>query len=180
MIDDTASLSLAALKSRIRRIANERNIGCILIDYLGLIDTGTGDSNMAYAIGRISRALKVLAKEMDIPVLLLVQLSRKVEEREDHHPQLADLRDSGSIEQDADVVMMIYREEVYKPEANNHGKAEILLRKVRQGETGTVRCTFSGEFQKFEEDTSTPADKTKAYNAAQDKKFARQESKVKY
>ena len=180
VIDDTASLSLPALKSRIRRIANERNVGCILVDYLGLIDAGTGDSNMAYAIGRISRALKVLAKEMDIPVLLLVQLSRKVEEREDHHPQLADLRDSGSIEQDADVVMMIYREEVYKPEANNHGKAEILLRKVRQGETGTVPCTFSGEFQKFEEDTSAPADKTKAYNAAQDKKFARQESKVKY
>jgi len=180
VIDDTASLSLAALKSRIRRIANERSVGCILVDYLGLIDTGTGDSNMAYAIGRISRALKVLAKEMDIPVLLLVQLSRKVEEREDHHPQLADLRDSGSIEQDADVVMMIYREEVYKPEANNHGRAEILLRKVRQGETGTVPCTFSGEFQKFEEDTSAPADRTKEYNKAQDKKFARQESKVKY
>lgn len=180
VIDDTASLSLAALKSRIRRIANERNVGCILVDYLGLIDTGTGDSNMAYAIGRISRALKVLAKEMDIPVLLLVQLSRKVEEREDHHPQLADLRDSGSIEQDADVVMMIYREEVYRPEANNHGRAEILLRKVRQGETGTVPCTFSGEFQKFEEDASAPADRTKEYNKSQDKKFARQESKVQY
>ena len=180
VIDDTASLSLAALKSRIRRIANERNIGCILVDYLGLIDTGTGDSNMAYAIGRISRALKVLAKEMDIPVLLLVQLSRKVEEREDHHPQLADLRDSGSIEQDADVVMMIYREEVYRPEANNHGKAEILLRKVRQGEIGTVPCTFSGEYQRFEEDASAPADRTKEYNKAQDKKFAGQESKVKY
>ena len=180
VIDDTASLSLAALKSRIRRIANERNVGCILVDYLGLIDTGTGDSNMAYAIGRISRALKVLAKEMDIPVLLLVQLSRKVEEREDHHPQLADLRDSGSIEQDADVVMMIYREEVYRPEANNHGRAEILLRKVRQGETGTVPCTFSGEFQRFEEDASAPADRTKEYNKSQDKKFARQESKVKY
>ena len=180
VIDDTASLSLAALKSRIRRIANERNVGCILVDYLGLIDTGTGDSNMAYAIGRISRALKVLAKEMDIPVLLLVQLSRKVEEREDHHPQLADLRDSGSIEQDADVVMMIYREEVYRPEANNHGRAEIILRKVRQGQTGTVPCTFSGEFQRFEEDASAPADRTKEYNKAQDKKFARQESKVKY
>ena len=180
VIDDTASLSLAALKSRIRRIANERNVGCILVDYLGLIDTGTGDSNMAYAIGRISRALKVLAKEMDIPILLLVQLSRKVEEREDHHPQLADLRDSGSIEQDADVVMMIYREEVYRPEANNHGRAEILLRKVRQGETGTVPCTFSGEFQRFEEDASAPADRTKEYNKSQDKKFARQESKVKY
>ena len=180
VIDDTASLSLAALKSRIRRIANERNVGCILVDYLGLIDTGTGDSNMAYAIGRISRALKVLAKEMDIPVLLLVQLSRKVEEREDHHPQLADLRDSGSIEQDADVVMMIYREEVYRPEANNHGRAEILLRKVRQGETGTVPCTFSGEFQRFEEDASAPADRTKEYNKAQNKKFAGQESKVKY
>lgn len=180
VIDDTASLSLAALKSRIRRIANERNVGCILVDYLGLIDAGTGDSNMAYAIGRISRALKVLAKEMDIPILLLVQLSRKVEEREDHHPQLADLRDSGSIEQDADVVMMIYREEVYRPEANNHGRAEILLRKVRQGETGTVPCTFSGEFQRFEEDASAPADRTKEYNKSQDKKFAGQESKVKY
>ena len=180
VIDDTASLSLAALKSRIRRIANERNVGCILVDYLGLIDAGTGDSNMAYAIGRISRALKVLAKEMDIPVLLLVQLSRKVEEREDHHPQLADLRDSGSIEQDADVVMMIYREEVYRPEANNHGRAEILLRKVRQGETGTVPCTFSGEFQRFEEDASAPADRTNEYNKSQDKKFAGQESKVKY
>ena len=121
-----------------------------------------------------------MAKEMDIPVILLCQLNREVEGREDHRPQLADLRDSGSIEQDADVVMMIYREEVYRPEANNHGKAEILLRKVRQGETGTVPCTFSGEFQRFEEDTSAPADKTKAYNAAQDKKFARQESKVKY
>lgn len=180
VIDDTASLSLAALKSRIRRIANERNVGCILVDYLGLIDTGTGDSNMAYAIGRISRALKVLAKEMDIPILLLVQLSRKVEEREDHHPQLADLRDSGSIEQDADVVMMIYREEVYRPEANNHGRAEIILRKVRQGQTGTVPCTFSGEFQRFEEDASAPADRTKEYNKSQDEKFAGQESKVKY
>ena len=121
-----------------------------------------------------------MGKEMDIPILLLVQLSRKVAEREDHPPQLADLRDSGSIEQGADVVMMIYREEVYRPEANNRGRAEILLRKVRQGETGTVRCTFSGEFQRFKEDASAPADKTKAYNAAQDKKFAGQESKVKY
>ena len=180
VIDDTASLSLAALKSRIRRIANERNIGCILIDYLGLIDKDTRFTSTAYAVGEISRALKVMAKEMDIPVILLCQLNREVEGREDHRPQLADLRDSGSIEQDADVVMMIYREEVYKPEANNRGKAEILLRKVRQGEIGTVRCTFSGEFQKFEEDTSAPADRTKEYNKAQDKKFARQESKVKY
>ena len=180
VIDDTASLSLAALKSRIRRIANERNIGCILIDYLGLIDKDTRFTSTAYAVGEISRALKVMAKEMDIPVILLCQLNREVEGREDHRPQLADLRDSGSIEQDADVVMMIYREEVYKPEANNHGKAEILLRKVRQGETGTVPCTFSGEFQRFEEDTSAPADRTKEYNKAQDKKFARQESKVKY
>ena len=121
-----------------------------------------------------------MAKEMDIPVILLCQLNREVEGREDHRPQLADLRDSGSIEQDADVVMMIYREEVYKPEANNHGRAEILLRKVRQGETGTVPCTFSGEFQRFEEDASAPADRTKEYNAAQDKKFAGQESKVQY
>lgn len=180
VIDDTASLSLAALKSRIRRIANERNIGCILVDYLGLIDKDTRFTSTAYAVGEISRALKVMAKEMDIPVILLCQLNREVEGREDHRPQLADLRDSGSIEQDADVVMMIYREEVYRPEANNRGRAEILLRKVRQGETGTVRCTFSGEFQRFEEDASAPADKTKAYNAAQDKKFARQESKVKY
>ena len=180
VIDDTASLSLAALKSRIRRIANERNIGCILIDYLGLIDKDTRFTSTAYAVGEISRALKVMAKEMDIPVILLCQLNREVEGREDHRPQLADLRDSGSIEQDADVVMMIYREEVYRPEANNHGRAEILLRKVRQGETGTVRCTFSGEFQKFEEDTSAPADRTKEYNKSQDKKFARQESKVQY
>ena len=180
VIDDTASLSLAALKSRIRRIANERNVGCILIDYLGLIDKDTRFTSTAYAVGEISRALKVMAKEMDIPVILLCQLNREVEGREDHRPQLADLRDSGSIEQDADVVMMIYREEVYKPEANNHGRAEILLRKVRQGEIGTVRCAFSGEFQKFEEDTSAPADRTKEYNKAQDKKFARQESKVKY
>ena len=180
VIDDTASLSLPALKSRIRRIANERNIGCILIDYLGLIDKDTRFTSTAYAVGEISRALKVMAKEMDIPVILLCQLNREVEGRENHRPQLADLRDSGSIEQDADVVMMIYREEVYKPEANNRGKAEILLRKVRQGETGTVPCTFSGEFQRFEEDKTAPADKTKAYNAAQDKKFARQESKVKY
>lgn len=180
VIDDTASLGLPALKSRIRRIANERNIGCILIDYLGLIDKDARFTSTAYAVGEISRALKVMAKEMDIPVILLCQLNREVEGRGDHRPQLADLRDSGSIEQDADVVMMIYREEVYRPEANNRGRAEILLRKVRQGETGTVPCTFSGEFQKFEEDTSTPADKTKAYNAAQDKKFARQESKVQY
>ena len=180
VIDDTASLSLAALKSRIRRIANERNIGCILIDYLGLIDKDTRFTSTAYAVGEISRALKVMAKEMDIPVILLCQLNREVEGREDHRPQLADLRDSGSIEQDADVVMMIYREEVYRPEANNHGRAEILLRKVRQGETGTVRCTFSGEFQRFEEDTSAPADRTKEYNKSQDKKFARQESKVQY
>ena len=176
-IDDTPALSVAALRTRARRLKRQQGLGLIIVDYLQLMrpsSTGRGQENRVQEISEITRGLKAIAKELNVPVLALSQLSRAVEQREDKRPQLADLRESGSIEQDADVVMFIFREEYYlwrsepTPQAGEddkkfndkhekwkerctatEGLAEIIIAKQRHGPIGTVRLTFEGETTKF-------------------------------
>jgi replicative DNA helicase len=181
-IDDTPALSIAALRTRARRLKRTHGLGLLIIDYLQLLNPSgkTRQENRVQEVSEITRGLKTLAKELDVPVLALSQLSRAVEQREDKRPQLADLRESGSIEQDADVVMFIYRDEYYlmreEPkrrdnETNEHfnqrfedwrqrceqnyGKAEVIVAKQRHGPTGIVRLAFEGQFTKFD---NLPAD----------------------
>jgi replicative DNA helicase len=176
-IDDTPALSIAALRTRARRLKRTHGLGLLIIDYLQLLNPSgkTRQENRVQEVSEITRGLKTLAKELDVPVLALSQLSRAVEQREDKRPQLADLRESGSIEQDADVVMFIYRDEYYlmreEPkrrdnETNDHfnqrfedwrqrceqnyGKAEVIVAKQRHGPTGIVRLAFEGQFTKFD------------------------------
>ena len=177
-IDDTPGLTIAALRTRARRLKRQKGIGMIVVDYLQLLQgTGRGNDNRVQEISEISRGLKQLAKELDVPVIGLSQLSRQVEQREDKRPQLSDLRESGSIEQDADIVLFIYREDYYvkgvevemptpdeaasNPERRQKyedwdakyqavkGKAEIIVAKQRHGSTGIVRVRFDGRITKF-------------------------------
>jgi replicative DNA helicase len=181
-IDDTPALSIAALRTRARRLKRTHGLGLIIVDYLQLLAPSgkTRQENRVQEVSEITRGLKTLAKELDVPVVALSQLSRAVEQREDKRPQLADLRESGSIEQDADVVMFIYRDDYYlmreEPkrrdnETNDHfnqrtedwkqrceqnyGKAEVIVAKQRHGPTGIVRLAFEGQFTKFD---NLPAD----------------------
>jgi len=174
-IDDTPGLTIAALRTRARRMKRQKNIGVVVVDYLQLLQgTGrNGAENRVQEISEISRGLKQLAKEIDVPVIALSQLSRQVEQREDKRPQLSDLRESGSIEQDADIVLFIYREDYYlkavepdMPTPNETeklakydewnakyaaaaGKAEVIVAKQRHGSTGIVRVRFDGRTTKF-------------------------------
>jgi len=150
MIDDSASLSLMEIRAKCRRLKAEKQLGLVIIDYLQLIRPGHAAENRVQEIGQITRGLKALAKELSLPVIALSQLSRAVETRDKSgRPQLSDLRESGSIEQDADVVMFVYREEVYKPDTAEKGKALILLAKQRNGPTGDIPLTFLRESTKF-------------------------------
>jgi replicative DNA helicase len=171
-IDDTPGLTIAALRARARRLKRQKSIGMVIIDYLQLLQgSGRGSSadNRVQEISEISRGLKQLAKELDVPVMALSQLSRAVEQREDKRPQLSDLRESGSIEQDADIVLFIYREDYYlaakqpgddHPEfaawqeemARAYGKAEVIVAKQRHGSTGKVRLKFDSKITKFTDD----------------------------
>ena len=164
-IDDTAAIPIAQLAARARRLKRTHGLDLLIVDYLQLV-RGTSD-NRVQEIGEISMGLKAIAKELDIPVLALSQLSRQVESRDDKRPQLSDLRESGSIEQDADVVMFVYRGEYYKerekPDDNNaeamatwmeemerlHGKAEVIIGKQRHGPIGTVELSFEPQFTRF-------------------------------
>ncbi|MBS0520072.1 MAG: replicative DNA helicase [Proteobacteria bacterium] len=175
-IDDTPALSIAALRTRARRLKRTHGLGLIIVDYLQLLAPSgrSRQENRVQEVSEITRGLKTLAKELDVPVLALSQLSRAVEQREDKRPQLADLRESGSIEQDADVVMFVYRDEYYlmrdepqrRAEENDqrfnerhdawrqrceqqYGKAEVIVAKQRHGPTGIVRLSFEGQFTKF-------------------------------
>jgi replicative DNA helicase len=174
-IDDTPALTIAALRTRARRLKRQRQIGMVVVDYLQLLQgTGKsgGDQNRVQEISEISRGLKTLAKELQVPVIALSQLSRQVESREDKRPQLSDLRESGSIEQDADVVMFIYREDYYlankEPREGGedaksqdayqewqrqmqevYGQAELIVAKQRHGATGKVRLRFDARITKF-------------------------------
>ncbi|MCJ7772811.1 MAG: replicative DNA helicase [Desulfobacterales bacterium] len=151
-IDDSPSITALELRAKARRLKMEKDIGLIIIDYLQLMKTRGFAERRDLEISEISRSLKALAKELDIPVVALSQLNRKLEERSDKRPQLSDLRESGALEQDSDVVMFIYREDEYNKDENNpkKGTAEILLKKQRNGPTGMARLTFLADCTCFE------------------------------
>ncbi|MBI5447749.1 MAG: replicative DNA helicase [Gammaproteobacteria bacterium] len=151
-IDDTPSLSPAELRVRARRIAKEHGqLGLIAIDYLQLMTVpGYKKDNRVAEISEISRALKSIAKELNVPVIALSQLNRSLEQRTDRRPVMSDLRESGAIEQDADIILFIYRDEVYNEESPDKGSAEILIAKQRNGPIGKIRLTFMGQFTRFE------------------------------
>ena len=151
-IDDSASLTAMDIRAKSRRLKMDKNIGLIIIDYLQLMQGRVGAERRDLEISEISRALKALAKELDLPVMALSQLNRMLEQRTDKRPRLSDLRESGALEQDADVVAFIYRDEVYNKEEDNpnRGKAEILLSKQRNGPTGDVNLAFLNSFTRFE------------------------------
>ena len=149
-IDDSATITPLEMRAKCRRLKAEHGLGLIIVDYLQLV-TGAGRiENRQQEISSISRSMKGLAKELDVPVIALSQLSRAPEARTDRRPQLSDLRESGAIEQDADIVMFIYREEEYKPTDENQGIAEIIIGKQRNGPTGSRRLAFIKEFTRFE------------------------------
>ncbi|MBM9511646.1 replicative DNA helicase [Desulfobulbus marinus] len=155
-IDDTAGLTVLEMRAKARRLKSEDNIGMVVVDYLQLMQGKSGIENRAQEISDISRSLKGMAKELDVPVVALSQLNRSLESRTDKRPQLSDLRESGAIEQDADVIMFIYRDEIYnKAEDNpNRGLAEVIVGKQRNGPTGIIKLTFLGEFTTFENYTT--------------------------
>ncbi len=150
-IDESAALTALELRARARRLHRQcGKLGLIIIDYLQLMSgTGSGD-NRATEISEISRSLKALAKELEVPVIALSQLNRSLEQRPNKRPVMSDLRESGAIEQDADVILFIYRDEVYNPDTQEKGTAEIIIGKQRNGPIGTVRMTFLGEYTRFE------------------------------
>jgi replicative DNA helicase len=148
-IDETPSLSPAELRARARRLKREFDIGMIVVDYLQLMAVPGTRENRATEIAEISRSLKAIAKELHIPVVALSQLNRALEQRPNKRPVMADLRESGSIEQDADLIVFIYRDEVYNDESPDKGKAEIIIGKHRNGPTGTVVLSFQGQWLRF-------------------------------
>lgn len=149
-IDDTASISVFELMSKCRRLKIEKGLDLIVIDYLQLMSDGTNSTNRQQEISNISRGLKALAREMDCPVVALSQLSRAPELRQDHRPIMSDLRESGAIEQDADVVLMLYRDEYYhKEESEKKGITEVIITKQRNGPVGTVELAWIGQYTKF-------------------------------
>ncbi len=150
-IDDTSFLSVADIRTKARKMKIEKDIDMLIIDYLQLIQgTGSSSQNRTQEISEISRSLKILAKELDIPIIALSQLNRAVESRDDKRPMMADLRESGAIEQDADVIMFIYRDEVYnRNKEENRGKAEIIIGKQRNGPIGSVELQFTKEIAAF-------------------------------
>ncbi|MDR2166199.1 MAG: replicative DNA helicase [Zoogloeaceae bacterium] len=150
-IDESGGLNPVDLRARARRLARQcGKLGLIVIDYIQLMSTSRQNENRATEVSEISRSIKALAKELHVPIIALSQLSRKVEERTDKRPLMSDLRESGAIEQDADVIMMLYRDEYYKPESQDKGIAEIIIGKQRNGPTGTVRLAFLGQYTRFE------------------------------
>lgn len=149
-IDDSPSMSILELRARARRLSKEHNVGLLIIDYLQLIKGRTNTERREQEISEISRFLKALAKELKIPVIAISQLNRMVEQREDKRPRLADLRESGAIEQDADLIIFIYREEVYhKDKESAKGVAEIIIGKQRNGPTDTVKLAFIDKYATF-------------------------------
>ncbi|MDE0848761.1 MAG: replicative DNA helicase [Nitrospinaceae bacterium] len=148
-IDDSPALSVLDIRARSRRLAAEQPLGLIIIDYMQLMQGRGKIESRQLEVSEISRGLKAMAKELNIPILALSQLSRAVESRTDKRPLLSDLRESGSIEQDADVVMFIYRDVVYNPETDDPGKTEILIRKQRNGPIGEIFLQFENQFTRF-------------------------------
>jgi len=149
-IDDTAGLSVLELRAKARRLKSQHNIQLIIVDYLQLMQGLPGSENRQQEISEISRSLKALARELSVPLIAVSQLSRAVEARQDHRPQLSDLRESGAIEQDADLVGLLLREEYYSPTEENRGITEVIIAKQRNGPVGTIKLTFIKEYARFE------------------------------
>ena len=150
-VDDSAGLNTLDMRSRARRIlADNDDLGLIVVDYLQLMHSAESNENRATEISGITRSLKILAKELNVPVLALSQLNRSLEQRPNKRPVMSDLRESGAIEQDADVIFFIYRDEVYNEESDQKGVAEIIIGKQRNGPIGTTKLTFRGEYTRFE------------------------------
>ena len=149
ILDDSAGYSPIELRAKCRKLKMEYDIGLVVIDYLQLMDASRATSSRQQDISEISRSLKVLAREIGVPIIALSQLSRAPEQRIDHRPMLSDLRESGSIEQDADMVMFLYREDYYNPETEKKGVSEVILAKNRAGSTGTVELLWLSNYTKF-------------------------------
>ena len=150
-VDDTGSITMMELRSKARRLkSREPNLGLIIVDYLQLMTSGANPENRVQEVSQISRSLKVLARDLEVPILALSQLSRAVEQRHDKRPILSDLRESGSIEQDADLVAFVYRDEYYNGEESDaQGLAEIILAKHRNGPTDSIKLSFLKRYAKF-------------------------------
>ena len=156
-IDDAAGATATDVKAKCRRLMmEEKELGLIVIDYLQLMEGGGNPNDRNQQISQISRSLKGLAKELDVPIIALSQLSRAVESRPDKRPMMSDLRESGAIEQDADIIMFIYRDEYYnRDDVENKGKAEVIIAKHRNGSVGTVELLFQSNITKFKNPTKT-------------------------
>ncbi len=150
-IDDSAGLTPGEVRARARRLAKEQGgLGLIVLDYLQLMQGSGNSQNRTNEVSEMSRSLKALAKELEVPVIVLSQLNRSLEQRPNKRPVMSDLRESGAIEQDADIIMFVYRDEVYNPDSEHKGTAEIIIAKQRNGPIGTVRLTFLGKYTRFE------------------------------
>ena len=148
-IDDTPGISVAQLRSKARKLKLEKDISLVIIDYLQLMSGNLKNESRQQEISEISRGLKSIARELDIPIIALSQLSRACEARADHRPMLSDLRESGAIEQDADLVAFLYRDEYYNPESEKKNVAELIIAKQRNGPTGTIELLWSGSHTLF-------------------------------
>jgi replicative DNA helicase len=151
-IDDTPALSVLSLRAKVRRLKARHGVGLVIVDYLQLMEAHgiSRSENRQQEITLISRSLKGLARELEIPVIAISQLNRAVDAREDHRPRMSDLRESGAIEQDADLILFLYRDEYYDPREDNQGIAEGIIAKQRTGPTGTVKLTFLSQYMRFE------------------------------
>ena len=149
-IDDSPGITVLELRAKARRLKAQHDIQLIVLDYLQLMQGPSGADNRQQEISEISRSLKALARELNVPLIAISQLSRAVEQRSDHRPQLSDLRESGAIEQDADLVMLLLREEYYNPTEENKGVAEVIIAKQRTGPVGSLNLAFLGEYMRFE------------------------------
>ncbi len=148
-LDDNPRVTVMEIRAKARRMKARQGLALIVIDYLQLMSGGTNVENRQLEVSEISRGLKILARELEVPIIALSQLSRNLETRGDKRPMLSDLRESGSLEQDADVVMFLYRDEVYNKESSDKAMAEVIIAKHRSGPTGTVRLVFRGQYTKF-------------------------------
>jgi replicative DNA helicase len=149
-VDETPALTPTEVRARARRLKREHGLGLIVVDYLQLMQVSGTKENRATEISEISRSLKALAKELQVPVIALSQLNRAVEQRTDKKPVMSDLRESGAIEQDSDLILLIYRDEVYDPNTTRRGVADIIIAKQRNGPIGEIQLTFLGEYTRFE------------------------------